>query len=479
MFGRSEEFNPYIHGTNSQTLFVMAHTEYQLLSPLEAIHQFGVAPLTGELDRKGSCTIPTASNYTSFGRLYNNEYDLTLVIADYTKTRCYYKKTDIASQQAAASLTKLRAILAQKYNSFNGGIKLLTIHLVRYLQVAPEDNTELLIEIKENIKKTIEMHYLFLLLSKHITRNEAELDKLTTDEIKLMCDAIYTRFEDCYEAFSKNSPPSLEEAYTSGDPEKIQAVVNWLEFPQKNMIVKLGHDATPTQKTLPISQPFRVGESDFSGGDTSHQKNLNTLICWWNRAYYFHDPLCGWLEKLVQNDFESAGFKSETILELVQKNISVFKKNLNFIEAINTPASNIKNITLHPFYESKIMQDPFPLVFLYTDGENLKPFNMSKGEKNPRKLEQRVEKSLKLGVDIKMLATDTENNALELYEFLLKVNLFDIEIFLFAQLFDCKTTKIKPKPFKVSEAPAGFYAILSNAKSNDGEICASNMAPNT
>ena len=45
--------NPYIHGTNSNILELLIHTDFYLMEPIDMIDKYGIAPITGEITGGG------------------------------------------------------------------------------------------------------------------------------------------------------------------------------------------------------------------------------------------------------------------------------------------------------------------------------------------------------------------------------------------------------------------------------------------
>jgi len=56
LYDKEPAFNPYIHGTNSAALALMTQTDFRLMSAIEMLEQYGLAPLCGELTQGGFST---------------------------------------------------------------------------------------------------------------------------------------------------------------------------------------------------------------------------------------------------------------------------------------------------------------------------------------------------------------------------------------------------------------------------------------
>lgn len=67
-YDKEPAFNPYIHGTNSAALALMTQTDFQLMSAIEMLEQYGLAPLCGELTQGGFSTA-MADGKPCFARL--------------------------------------------------------------------------------------------------------------------------------------------------------------------------------------------------------------------------------------------------------------------------------------------------------------------------------------------------------------------------------------------------------------------------
>ncbi len=88
LYDQEPAFNPYIHGTNSAALALMTQTDFSLMSAIEMLEQYGLAPLCGELTQ-GGLDSAMADGKPCFaklsGEVNSNEYSLKKVVGNYAK----------------------------------------------------------------------------------------------------------------------------------------------------------------------------------------------------------------------------------------------------------------------------------------------------------------------------------------------------------------------------------------------------------
>jgi hypothetical protein len=125
-------YNPYIHGTTSATLCLMAKTDFQLMPMLKMIDDYQVAPMVGELTQ-GGYKFPGSKlvqeeviGATSFGKLQTGRFNLRTITAGYTRFNS--PKTDEILQNLKDELTNS---LAEGFSNIN----LLLIHFTRARQM--------------------------------------------------------------------------------------------------------------------------------------------------------------------------------------------------------------------------------------------------------------------------------------------------------------------------------------------------------
>ena len=169
-------FNPYIHGTSSQALYMMPSTDYKIMPILEML-KMNLAPMVGELTKGGYDVISDDVGIPAFGRMQHNRYDLKTVIENYTKYSdnmsldvCKKNFKDIFSNSHKLAFTNLN---------------LLIIYLVRLRQlgVKTEDvaTSDEIKDLKERLDATIQFYYFILCIQKDIFINSEGIDKFKNE----------------------------------------------------------------------------------------------------------------------------------------------------------------------------------------------------------------------------------------------------------------------------------------------------------
>ncbi len=168
-YDKDPAFNPYIHGTNSAALALMTQTNFQLMSPIDMLEQYRLAPLCGELTQ-GGLDSAKASGQPCFARLsgkeISNEYSLKKILRNYAKADKAPSPTEC--------LDNLRGYGANASQRFFSTINIINIYLARARQLGINLATIPEIQSLEmDFHLSMDIFYLYLLFSTHIVSKKS------------------------------------------------------------------------------------------------------------------------------------------------------------------------------------------------------------------------------------------------------------------------------------------------------------------
>jgi hypothetical protein len=431
-------FNPFIHGTSSQTLSMMQGTDFQLMPVIAMLQDFKVAPMVGELTQGGFSVIGDGSNGNTitgapaFGRMQNDHYDLNKVIGSYTKY------SDTMSLDACKE--NFKDILGRSHKSAFTNLNLLMIYLVRLRQlgvkaadVAPLDEINAL---KERLNATIQFYYFILCVQKYIFIDGAEMERFkkenNLDGRYAFGDYIehYFSFENFLEKI-RSTGFNIEEIYNSPSPENINKLI---EF------VKISKDSQGNVKRYPSGEDNFIAKRDYHFF-TPHKHELGCKIDYEKMGGYLFTNNSGYsfshyLEKYHQS---YGGIQEED-----EENYSTFPNFEKFhtevlpyvdamkdrIQLCNTLLDAQDNEFVPHNKSDALLTKPFPVVFV-TEAKTLEVFHG----------EYRSRVPLKLGKEILLVATDNKDNQKRLRDYLQRNNVGPVEVLLFD---DLQTLRSRP-----------------------------------
>jgi len=461
-------FNPFIHGTNSQSLALFRQTKYQLLAPTEMIEEYLLAPMTGEL------TIPSGvyHTYPCFGRLNTtSRYNLQHIVDAYSAVRNGFTLESIQDE----SLNRLQFIL--KFNSsrvdwlpfFNSQSDLISgnvnpfdtinevlIHLARFKQTGGDLSFfhEPLAVYRSRLNASIGLFYLVLFIAHYIAPNKKYYHLLEPIQIKSLFNSIRSELN-AENLVKKINILNLDirKLYEEPTEDNIQIIIKLLSFPacKTSLTSKKRFDAqSDTEKNLmkrgiigpnilDISYlnhcriPFVVNEEKES---TSNDKYSSFEI----ESFFSYDKfnIDDILNKFIKNEINSADILQEEkkILEI----INVYSSKLNSLDALLNHTSTL----ILNGQEKEFIERPFPIIFIYDSYQHMRIKTFSTQE-------YRAQSPLVMQQHITQIATDTIENAEKLDNFFKTEGLDHIDIVLFSQLEKSLQTKIRPKHFLLDE----------------------------
>lgn len=424
-------YNPFIHGTSSQTLSMMQSTDFQLMPVIAMLQDFKVAPMVGELRRGGFSIIGNGSNRDTitgapaFGRMQHDHYNLDKIIESYTKY------SDNISLDACKE--KFKNILERSHKSAFTNLNLLMIYLVRLRKlgvkaadVAPLDEINTL---KARLNATIQFYYFTLCIQKYIFIDGAEMERFKTennlDGLYPVGDYIehYFSFEHFLEKI-RTTGFNIEEIYNSPSPENINKLIEFVRISKNsqenverypsgkdNFIAKRDYNFFTPQKPKPgyDVQYNEMGEYLFSN------KSNYTFAHYVEQYYKTYRCVQEKGEQALASfpDFEGFHTKVLPYIEALK----------NRIELCNTLLDTDNNEFVPHNKSDQLLTKPFPVVFV-TEAKTLEPFHD----------EYRSRVPLKLGKEILLVATDNKDNQKRLRDYLQKNNVGPVEVLIFDDL---------------------------------------------
>lgn len=426
-------FNPFIHGTSSQTLSMMQGTDYQLMPVIAMLQNFKVAPMVGELTQGGFSIIGDGSNNDTitgapaFGRMQHDRYDLHKVIGSYTQYS-HNASLDIGKEKEHFKDTLKRA-----HNSAFTTLNLLMIYLVRLRQNGVKKSDVMSLDeinlLKEQLNATVQFYYFILCIQKHIWIDGAEMDQFKKENNLNDYYAIgdylihFFSFENFLEKI-KNTQFNIEEIYKSPSSENINKL---LEF------IKIQKNVQENVKRYSSEDDNFTAKRDYQFF-TTHQHEPECKVYYEKMGGYLFSNFSGYtfahyLEKHYQ--------AHTSVQDNEDNNLAIFPdfeafhaQVLPYIEALkdriqlcNTLLDAQDNDFVPYNKNDELITKPFPVVFV-SEAKTLEAFHD----------EYRSRAPLKLGHEIVLVATDNKDNQKRLRDYIQRNNVGPIEVLLFNDL---------------------------------------------
>ena len=422
-------FNPFIHGTSSQTLSMMQHTHFQLMPVIAMLQEFKVAPMVGELTQGGFGVIgdgfngSTMSGAPAFGRMHHAHYDLNRVIRSYTNYS-HHLSLDVCKEN-------FKDILGDSHKSAFTRLNLLMIYLVRLRQLGVKaGDLASLSEIdalKERLNATVEFYYFVLCIQKHIFIDVPEMQRFRTennlDDVWAVGDYIehYFSFENVLEKLRKTEF-NVEEIYASPSPENIGKLI---EF------VKISKDSQENVKRYPDGQDHFIAKRDYS----FFKQQQDDLECQvqhheMSARFFTNGSGCS-LDRYLEQYYKTYRSFQEKRAQTSSPDFKGFhEKVMPYIDALKDRIALCRTLLdadddeFVPHNKSDtLLIKPFPVVFV-TEVTALEVFCN----------EYRSRAPLKLGKEILLIATDNTENQKRLRDYLQENNVGPVEVLLFDDL---------------------------------------------
>ena len=395
--------NPFIHGTDSGVFSIMEHTDFTMMEPIEMVDKYGIAPITGELGSRGAFYGIRMTSNPRFGRCKGYGFSLNDIIKNYA-----------CNISSVTGRTEDYNNLCRSLHNNRGGINLCIIHATRCKQKG--------IDISKLLNsKTIKLfrrHYDFLHFGFFINNFIYPKAEIVGDEDHadaaseiftprfLMNKFKHLKLRKIYRKY-KNCPENI--------PEDIKkSIIDALTLPEKVKISDYMDDSSKVI-TITVRQPFTFSEEvpvpfdptnffSFEQPETIADYNTSTYNSWTpDRLLY----------RSIENKYFSQYFMQKFRNELSEI-LKIFRRKINILE-------KVLNTNTYP--SISIPEKRFPIIFV---SNNKKLFSQIGGEFE-------AIKPLKLGHEIKTVATDLPENKQYLEEYFFKHGL-KCKVILFDEL---------------------------------------------
>lgn len=375
-YDKEPAFNPYIHGTNSAALALMTQTNFQLMSAIEMLEQYGLAPLCGELTQGGFRTA-MADGQPCFARLNgqdnSNEYSLKKVIRNYAETNQAVSKKEC--------LDNLRYYGTDSSNSLFSSISIINIHLARARQLGinlrdiPEIQS-----IENDFRQVMDIFYLYLLFSTHIVAKNNGIKKLPYEEQRAIANEMGNHLS-LQQILKKirESNISIRDIYNNPTAENCQKIIALFTLPEHCKV----------QQLFEYTEEPLKEEEDVSGLDDLWAYVVRNESSW-DFESMLYQTYTGTYKRV---DFQRVAPKLLSYIETLEKRFLVTKSLLQ---------DSQKPLILSA-EDSDLVENPLPIILCYNQSRHIRIISMGSQE-------YRTQKPLKLGEDIQTIATDTKTN---------------------------------------------------------------------
>lgn len=374
-YHKEPAFNPFIHGTNSAALALMTQTDFRLMSGIEMLEQYGLAPLCGEIKQGGFITA-MADGKPCFARLSgeenSNEYSLNKVIWNYAKNNKAVSKEEC--------LDNLRSYCVNPSMSLFSSISIINIYLARARQLGinlrdiPDIQS-----LEKNFQQSKDIFYLYLLFSTHIVAKKAikELSDEEEDALRNELDE-HLSLQKVLEKLQQSNA-SIQEAYNNPTAESCQKIISILSLPDH---------CTAQQLFEYVEEPIKKqSKSKRLEGEWGYMvRNVSS----WSFESMLYQTCT---ERYKRGDFQRVAPKLLSYIETLEKRFLVMQRLLQ---------DSQKPLILSA-EDSDLVENSLPIILCYDQSRHIRIFSM-------RTQEYRTQKPLKLGEDIQTIATDTETN---------------------------------------------------------------------
>ena len=425
-------FDPYIHGTQSGVLAILKVMRDRQLTP-ELTSSVGLAelllaPMTGELSRRGASKTLIDSALMCFGRLKLVSDDASQY--DFRQTLLYAvqdakKKEDVGNLQEAA-IIEFKYYLKECYKYGFTRINALMVYYLRAKQLGIDDQRLLILDEKKQLLKsyrdTISIYYLILVLEKHLRLNKTLLDSLgwmksefarevyTTFTLDVLINRIAESGIDVKAIYENPTESNLAKLLPIFSLSPISS------YYSKQWLVVALDDPQPCEITSDTSYEFSMLTQNVEGW------GINGMLFHYIDYYPSSRAVVG-----MQLHAPQHIARMEQCLLLLERVLASQSENL------------LNDSTCH-----YLLTENFPLMLLCEaeDAVNISLFQFQ---------EFRADRPLIFGKDITLIATDTRKHAAVLRKFLDQNGFSQVGVTLFSELEAIMHTTRRPKLLHLDE----------------------------
>lgn len=398
----NDPYNPYIHGTTFHALHAMAQTDYSIVPVLTLLDEYQLAPGTGEItaggfDNIGSDFIFDAfSGAISFGTLhpeahhFGNGYDLNKVIKSYTQFNSIKTESnDIYLQQ------QYDLLFETNFNNFH----LFLIYYTRARQLNPNKKNILsemqLNKIKHELAKQKKLYQFFeLLMSGDIIVNKEEIKKIYSEKK-------FKSYGDLFRHYNL-SRKTLADKLQQIDEREFYKIYNLPNEENLNKLLRL--------LDVPLKL-FNINTRDPKTQNTEQSLDFLSLV----NFFKCQEDISVVLAKMINTGLNIYDAPYSAFQARCRKHQHILQERYSILNKI----SNKEYVGSH----SNPFEEDFPIIFV-TESLHIEPYGR----------EYRSKMALKLGININLLATNTEENRQKLLHYLKDNHLSKIQVVLFEEL---------------------------------------------
>ncbi|HTM64537.1 MAG TPA: SidE phosphodiesterase domain-containing protein [Gammaproteobacteria bacterium] len=449
-------FDPFLHGTNSSIFAVLPKTKYKLMSPLKMAEKYHAAPLCGELlgggyDSVGRRDIKKG-NYgnIAFGRLSSGVNSLSDESNHYTLNKILQNYSTPVSNDN--SINRFREQCNDGTRKSFSNINLINIYLARARQNHPINMIITPDEIANlNAKLHIVTQFLYFiqLLGTHIFPDFALIESLGFNP-KHVGAAVYATLDiNHILRYIAKHKINCKEILENPSKENLETALGILALPYTKITITTGcFRAHKSVIELPVSQLFCL-----------HESTLNYYVDKKGDSpdYFYYKMMQGRSESYSINSllegFVSTSYSTQFVKDTVQfaqKAVPALEQRIKTLRSlINAPQDDFEI----PKNTKYFTHDPFPIILIVEDQSKVYIFNHTFNEFRSRH-------SLKLGRDITMIATDTDEHRAQVINYLKDHQIINVDVVLFTDLELAKKTHIRPQQ-KPVPAPVAIPTVTA------------------
>ena len=375
-YDKEPAFNPYIHGTNSAALALMTQTDFRLISAVEMLEKYGLAPLCGELTHGGLSTA-MSDGKPCFAKLSgednSNEYSLKKVVQNYTKT-----SKAVSREECLSNLWHYYG--DNPSSSLFSTISIINIYLARARQLGinlrdvPEIQS-----LEKDFQQSMDVFYLYLLFSTHIVAKK-EIKELSYEDKNVLRDELEEHLS-LQKVLKKlqQSDISIRDIYNNPTAENCQKIIALLSLPEHCKVQQLFEY---------VEEPLKE-QSKYKQLETQWGYMVRNASSW-SFESMLYQTYTGTYERV---DFQRVAPKLLSYIETLEKRFLVTQSLLQ---------DSQKPLILSA-EDSDLVENPLPIILCYDQSRHIRIISMGSQE-------YRTQKPLTLGKDIQTIATDTETN---------------------------------------------------------------------
>jgi len=452
-------FDAYIHGTTSQAIaLALSNTDGELMSPLEMMRRHRAAPMTGEIYQGGYTTLSfkgeDGTEYVgamSFGKTVTNDpqqaYDLEKIIQKYTRFK------PLSKQKALEDFKEsMRHGLLTGFSNLNGLLMSFARARQTHSSLDQVITSKELSKLNGLLQATVQFYYFIQLLGTHIhpdfgaiteALEIARADKNPLVERDIY-DAVFSLLT-MEEIIQDINNYSIDMKAIRSDPteENLKKALQVLELPMSTTI-KSGPLGENKFIQLPITQffslkdpgalppdPVQIYEQDHFGYFSKNTPDYAVNV----RLEHF-------LKKVVAPDyFKELSQHAPEYIKTLEDRIAIFNQLVE---------TDQKQFTAK---QQALLKSPYPVI-LVSQSDAIKPVVNEYRSTGP----------LKLGDDIRMVATDTPAHAKCLQKIMRQHQVAPVQVVLFHDLqmasFDKSTLPLSID----SDALRNMLTVTKNTK---------------